>query len=298
VRSRLAQARASRPQPARDDKVITGWNGLAIAALAEVGSVLHRPEFVTAAQECADLLVSRHLDERGRLRRVSRAGVPGSAAGVLSDHGQLAEGLIALHAVTGEASWLQLSGVLTDGVLDRFVRPSPNGPIGFYDTGSDAADAALAALGRPADPTDGAQPSGWTSATGALLSYAALTGSSRHRDAAEVGLSLVATVGSRAPEGFGWGLAVAEAWLDGPREIAVVGETTAALHDVVHLGTAPGLVVSAGQPDADGVPLSAGRTVSPGVEATAYVCRGFACDAPTSDAGVLARAVGAWNAVQ
>ncbi|MFN8076682.1 MAG: thioredoxin domain-containing protein [Kineosporiaceae bacterium] len=294
LRARLAALRASRPQPARDDKVVTGWNGLAVAALARTGAALGRPEFVEAAVACADLLLARHLDEHGRLRRASREGRVGEAAAVLADHGQLAEGLQALHAVTGEAAWLEVAGVLLDGVLDRFLRRDGDGAvIGFHDTADDATDAALAVLGRPGDPTDGAQPSGWTSATGALLAQAALTGQERYRDAAEAGLALTAKVGTRAPEGFGWGLAVAEAWLDGPRELAVAGPDVADLHRVAVLATAPGLVVSVGAPDAEGVPLLAGRGDAP---TRAFVCRGFVCDAPTSDPAVLAASVGAWNA--
>ncbi len=295
LRATLLSARAARPQPARDDKVVAAWNGLAIAALAETGALLDRPDLVAAAEAAADLLLAVHLvgiGGRARLRRVSRDGVAGEPVGVLEDYADLAEGLLALHAVTGEQTWLQVAGLLLDTVLDHFADPGG----GFFDTPDDAADAALAAVRRPQDPTDNAYPSGWNAAAGALLSYAALTGSERHREAAERGLGVVAGSGASAPRAFGWGLAVAEALLDGPREVAVVGPDGDPARQVLHrlalAGTAPGLVVACGHPDAEGEPLLAGRPL-PDDAAAAYVCRHFACDAPTSDPATLARTLGA-----
>ena len=100
VQAALLAARAERPQPARDDKVVTAWNGLAIVALAEGGAALDRPEWVAAAARAADLLLDLHVVD-GRLRRSSRDGVVGAAAGVLEDHAALADGLLALHQATG-----------------------------------------------------------------------------------------------------------------------------------------------------------------------------------------------------
>ena len=298
VRAALLAARTARPQPARDDKVVAAWNGLAIAALAETGALLDRPDLVAAAERAADLLVAVHLvaepsdgpGHRVRLRRVSRDGRAGAPAGVLEDYADVAEGLLALHGVTGEPAWLDLAGGLLDTVLDHFADPTG----GFYDTPADGTDAALAAVRRPQDPTDNAYPSGWSAAAGALLSYAALTGSARHREAAAGALGVVGAAGPRAPRAFGWGLAVAEALADGPREVAVVGPdgdpARALLHRRALAGAAPGLVVSVGTPDADGVPLLAGRPAVHG-QATAYVCRDFVCDAPTADPAVLDAAV-------
>jgi uncharacterized protein YyaL (SSP411 family) len=295
VRERLREARARRPQPARDDKVVAAWNGLAVAALAETGALCGRPDLVVAAERCADLLVAVHLDERGRLRRVSRNGVAGAPAGVLEDHADLAEGLYALHAVTGEPAWAQVATGLLDAVLAGFG----DGAGGFFDTAAAATDPQIAAVGRPQDPTDNATPSGWTAAAGALLTCAALTGSSRHRRAAEEALGVVGGFGGRAPRFAGWGLAVAQALLDGPREVAVVGGRDAGadlLHRVALAGTAPGLVVARGEPGADGVALLEHRGLVGGRPA-AYVCRGFVCEAPTTDAAALAASVGAHAAV-
>ncbi|MEE1823917.1 thioredoxin domain-containing protein [Streptomyces sp. BE20] len=291
VRSRLFEARAARPAPARDDKVVAAWNGLAVAALAETGALLDRPDLVEAAERAADLLLAVHLTPDGRLLRTSRDGRPGPNAGVLEDYADTAEGFLALFAVTGEAEWLQLAGGLLDTVLKHFA----DGTTGaLFDTADDAEEL----IRRPQDPTDNATPSGWTAAANALLTYAAYTGSARHRTAAERALGIVGALAPRAPRFIGWGLAAAEALADGPREVAVIGSAgdpaTAALHRVALLGTAPGAVVALGEPGAgsDEVPLLADRPLVGGAP-TAYVCRHFVCDAPTTDPAVLAERLGA-----
>jgi hypothetical protein len=295
ARATLLAARDRRPQPARDDKVVAAWNGLAIAALAETGALLGRPDLVDAAARAADLLIAVHLvaeNGRVRLRRVSRDGAVGTPAGVLEDYGDVAEGLLALHAVTGDPAWLEVAGGLLDTVLQHFADDAG----GFHDTPDDGTDAALAAVRRPQDPTDNAYPSGWSAVCGALLSYAALTGSERHRSAAERGLAVAAASGARVPRAFGWALAVAEALADGPREVAIVGpdddQRRAALHAVALAGVAPGAVVSVGEPGADGVPLLADRPLVGGAPA-AYVCRSFVCQAPVTSPEALAAQVGA-----
>jgi uncharacterized protein YyaL (SSP411 family) len=289
IRTRLLQARAERPAPARDDKVVAAWNGLAIAALAECGALLDRPDLVEAATRAADLLLAVHLDAHGRLSRTSRDGRVGGNAGVLEDYADTAEGFLALYAVTGETSWLQLAGGLLDTVLLHFVDEASGS---LYDTANDAEEL----IRRPQDPTDNATPSGWTAAAQALLGYAAYTGSDLHRTAAERALGVVGALAGRAPRFIGWGLAAAEALLDGPREVAVVGPAddprTAELHRTALLGTAPGAVVARGVPGAEPeVALLADRPLLDGAPA-AYVCRHFACEAPTSSAAELAAKVG------
>ncbi|MFD9001664.1 thioredoxin domain-containing protein [Streptomyces sp. NPDC059582] len=280
VRARLLAARAERPAPGRDDKVVAAWNGLAVAALAETGAYFDRPDLVEAAVSAADLLVRLHLDEHARPARTSRDGRVGAHAGVLEDYADVAEGFLALASVTGEGVWLEFAGLLLDHVLAGFVDPELGA---LYDTAADAERL----IRRPQDPTDNATPSGWTAAAGALLGYAAQTGSEPHRVAAERALGVVKALGPRVPRFIGWGLAVAEALLDGPREVAVVGPAlddpaTRALHRTALLGTAPGAVVAVGAVASDEFPLLADRPLVGG-EPTAYVCRNFTCDAPTTD---------------
>ncbi|WP_219670693.1 thioredoxin domain-containing protein [Streptomyces bambusae] len=306
IRERLLAARAERPAPGRDDKVVAAWNGLVIAALAECGAYFERPDLVERATEAADLLVRLHLDVtdgRARLLRTSKDGVAGANAGVLEDYGDVAEGFLALASVTGEGVWLDFAGLLCDLVLDLFT--AQDGTL--YDTAHDAEKL----IRRPQDPTDNAAPSGWTAAAGALLSYAAHTGSQAHRTAAERALAVVHALGPRAPRFIGHGLAVAEALLDGPREVAVVGHpedpATAALHRTALLGTAPGAVVAVGSLPSAGLaagpagaggaggavefPLLAERTLVRDLP-TAYVCRHFVCARPTTDPVELAGQLG------
>ncbi|NML52992.1 thioredoxin domain-containing protein [Streptomyces sp. R302] len=284
IRTRLHAARERRERPGRDDKIVAAWNGLAIAALAETGALFDRPDLVERATEAADLLVRLHLDDGGRLARTSKDGRAGAHTGVLEDYADVAEGFLALAAVTGEGAWLDFAGLLLDHVLDRFT--GEGGAL--YDTAHDAETL----IRRPQDPTDNATPSGWTAAAGALLSYAAHTGSEAHRTAAEGALGVVKALGPRAPRFIGWGLAVAEALLDGPREIAVVGDAAdpgyRELRRTALRAATPGAVLAAGAPGSEEFPLLRDRPLVAG-SAAAYVCRHFTCDAPVTEPDALAR---------
>jgi hypothetical protein len=278
-RTRLYAARTIRPQPARDDKVVTAWNGLAIAGLAEAGVLFDEPAYLDAAVGCARLLLDRHLID-GRLRRTSRDGAVGAATGVLEDYGDLADGLLVLHQVTGDARWLAAAGDLLDTALEHFG----DGAGGFFDTADDAEQL----VRRPQDPTDNATPSGASALAVALLAYSALTGSSRHREAAEAAVQSIAEIATAQPRFFSWALAAAEGFLAGPVQVAVVGEPDGGpLTATAWRLRPPGAVVVSGAPDTQGVPLLADRPLVGG-QAAAYVCRGMVCDLPvttTADLG-------------
>jgi uncharacterized protein YyaL (SSP411 family) len=278
LRTALLAARALRTQPGRDDKVVAAWNGLAIAGLAEFGALAGGEQgaaAIAAAVAAGELLLELHTVD-GRLLRTSRDGRAGTNAGVLEDYGDVAEGYLALHQVTGEPRWLTAAGVLLDVALEQFA----DGDGGFYDTAQDAERL----IRRPQDPTDNATPAGASAVAGALVTYAALTGSTRHREAAEAALAKVAPVVEKHARFAGWAAAVGEAVLAGPLQVAVVGSGPAAdaLVLAARRATSPGAVVVAGEPDASGVPLLADRPLVDGSPA-AYVCRGFVCDRPTTD---------------
>ena len=285
VRAALLAARGHRVWPGRDDKVVAAWNGLAIAALAETGLILDRADLVSAAQDSARLLAGVHL-AAGHLARSSRDGTAGASAGVLEDYACVAEGFTVLSGVTGEARWLTLAGELLESVLESFG----DGEGGFYDTAAGAEQL----IYRPADPADNATPSGTFAAAGALLSYAALTGSARHREAALAALQVLPALAGRYPRAAGWGLAVAEAVLAGPAEIAVVGppgsQRTRELHRTAILAAPPGAVLALGDGTAAAVPLLAGRGLVDGGPA-AYVCRNFACQLPVTAPAALRAAL-------
>ena len=182
-----------------------------------------------------------------------------------------------LLSATGDAVWLERAGRLLDTALAHFA----DGQGGFYDT----ADDAEALVARPRDPSDNASPSGHSAVVHALLGYAAVTGSGRHRDAAEAGLRTIRLLADRVPRFAGWSLAAAEAALAGPLEIAVVGEEgdpgRVELERTSRRTTSPGAVVVVGAPGASDVPLMEGRGLVSGA-AAAYVCRGMVCERPVT----------------
>lgn len=291
VRERLAEVRAARPQPDRDDKVVAAWNGLAVTALAE--HVAFARTYATEDPGLADRLaglagvvvraaelLEQHIVD-GRLRRVSRGGAVGEPAGLLEDYGCVAEAFCAVHQLTGEGRWLTLAGHLLDVALARFHRSDG----GFFDTADDAEQLVT----RPADPTDNATPSGQSALVAALTSYTALSGETAYREAAERALATVAPIVSRFARFTGYACAVGEALLSGPYEIAVVtGDPVAdPLVTVARRLSPPGAVVVAGEPDQAGVPLLASRPRIDGAT-TAYVCRGFVCDRPVTTGDALA----------
>jgi uncharacterized protein YyaL (SSP411 family) len=261
VRARLREVRAQRPQPGRDDKVVAAWNGLAIAGLAEAGVLFDRPDLVAAAEVCADLIRDLHWTGQ-RLLRTSIGGRAGRHAGVLEDYADVAEGLLALFSATGDLCRLNAAGLLLDAVLEQFG----DGHGGFFDTAADAEQL----VRRPQDPTDNATPSGLAAAAGALLTSAAMTGDERHRTAAEQALRTVAPLMARHARFAGWTAAVGEALLAGPPEVVVLDRPD--LLELAYRATTPGAVVVTAGPLAEDRPSGA-----------AYVCRGFVCDAPTTD---------------
>ncbi|MGZ8737127.1 MAG: thioredoxin domain-containing protein [Nocardioides sp.] len=279
AKARLLAARASRTRPARDDKVVAAWNGLAIASLAEAGTLLGEQRYVDAAVDAARLLVAVHVAD-GRLLRVSRDGTAGPHAGVLEDYACVATGFLTVLQATGDLSWLGQAEALLDRALTWRA-----GDGGFYDTGGDAEQLVV----RPRDPSDNASPSGQSALVHAALTFAAVTGSGPHRDAAEGALRQVRTLAERAPRFAGWSLAAAEAAVAGPLEVAVVGAEGDPLRDelvrVARASSSPGLVVVVGLPELEGdpsaLPLLAGRGLVEGT-AAAYVCRGMVCDRPVT----------------
>jgi uncharacterized protein len=299
IRGILLTAREGRTRPGRDDKVVAAWNGMAIGALAEAGVLFNRPDLVAAATEAAELLVSVHyvppkesspVVGTARILRTSRDGKASPSAGLLEDYACVASGLIKLSGMTGEARWATVAGALLDTVLTAF----PDGNGGFYDT----ADHGERLIFRPADPTDNATPSGAFAAADALLSYGALTGEARYRDAALAALKVLPPIAAKYPRAGGMGLAVAEALLSGPAEIAIVGpdddpRTADLLRAALHVAP-PGAVFALGAgaaPDGHAIPLLADRPLVSGGPA-AYVCRGFTCQAPVTTPAAVREVLG------
>ncbi|HYN72657.1 MAG TPA: thioredoxin domain-containing protein [Nakamurella sp.] len=294
VRTRLLAARDRRPQPGRDDIVVLRSNGLAIAALAEAGAAAGHTEWVDAAVAAAEYLLGVHRMD-GRWYRSSRDGRVGPGRAVLTDHADLAGGLLALYQATGVRRWLDEGiGVIDQGLAhfadraaaavvsdDRQHPLSDSSTGGFFDTADDAGPLIV----RPRDPTDGAAPSGQSAITNALLTAAALTGNAAYRACAEASLASVAVLVARFPRSAGWHLCAAEVVASGPLQVVVAGdpgEARDALATVARRYAPAGSVIDIGMPDAPGRELLAARPAIGGAP-TAYVCRGFVCDRPVTD---------------
>lgn len=281
----LSAARAARPQPGRDDKVVTAWNGLAITALVEAALALDEPDLLAAARACAKTLLDRHLID-GRLRRASLGGHVGHSAAILEDHAMLATGLLTLCTATGDDSFLQAALHLIDVALDHFADPQQDGR--WYDTSDDAE----ALMVRPADPFDGATPSGASSIAEALQLAAHLAPAGRagrYAAAADATLAHATPILARAPRSGGHWLAVAEAAVRGPIQIAVACDPASSELLRAARVLAPGGAVVVGGP-AGSSELLVDRDRVNGADA-AYVCRGRVCDLPVSTAEELAAAL-------
>jgi uncharacterized protein YyaL (SSP411 family) len=285
VRTALLAARLTRPQPGRDDKVVTAWNGLAITALAEASVALDRPEFLDAAIQCARSIVDLHVVD-GRLRRASLGGRVGDSAAILEDHATLATGLLTLYQLTGDASWLGAATGLLDVALDHFADPQREGR--WFDSADDAEQLMV----RPADPLDGATPSGASTIAEALQLAAHLVPADRaerYAAAANATLASATPILARLPRSGGHWLAVAEAAVRGPIQIAVAcdpqhSELLSAAREL-----APGGAVVVGGP-LNSSELLVDRDRVDGSDA-AYVCRGHVCDLPVTTTEELAAAL-------
>jgi len=284
IRERLYSAREQRVHPGRDDKVLTCWNGLMLRALAEAGPALGRDDYTAAARECADFL----LTELVRHSVVMRSWMEGDSRvrGFLEDYATLADALLTVYEATGEARWFTEARAIAESMLDRFLDPV----AGFYDTPVDGEPL----LVRPSTLDDNAVPAGRSTAALMLLRLAALTGEQRYAEMARSTIEPLASVIARSPVGLAnlaWAHDLA---VHGVTELALVagGDDEGVRRFLARVREAwhPSLVLAHG--DAGGVPLLEGRPAIDG-RATAYLCRDFACDAPTGDPDRLAEQLSA-----
>jgi len=286
VRAALLTARSARVQPGRDDKVVTAWNGLAITALAEASVALDDPALLGAAVRCATAIVDLHFVD-GRLRRASLGGAVGDSAAILEDYAALATGLLTIYQLTGDASWLATAAELIGVAQGHFA--DPDRPGRWFDTADDAEQLMV----RPADPVDGATPSGASLIAEALLTIGHMVDgdwAGRYGEAAADTLLAHSPLLAKAPRSAGHWLAVAEAAVRGPLQVAVATpDADSPLLNAARL-MAPGGTIVVGGP-VDSSPLLTGRDRVRGEDA-AYVCRGRVCDLPVTSAEDLADALG------
>ena len=279
ARAALAAARARRPRPGLDDKVLTEWNALWVTATARAGSLLGREDWLAEAVRTAEFLLAHLREPGGRWLRSWQADGGGTAAhrAYGSDLAALAECFVALHSATGRRRWLEEAITVARQLLDHHW--DPDGRI--FTT----ADDAEALLVRPRDVIDDATPSASSTAAVALAQLEALTGDTALGDAARAIVAAVGPLAATAPLGFGRLLLAVEMAASPMTEVVVTGDRPD-LVEVARRSWSPTSVLAWGEPG-DG-PLWEGRA-EVGDAGRAYVCRDHACEAPVTDAAELAR---------
>jgi uncharacterized protein YyaL (SSP411 family) len=276
ARADLYATREKRVRPGLDDKVLTEWNAMAVAALAEAGAALEEPSWIAAAEEIGTFLLAE-LRVDGRWHRSWQGGRAQHLA-YASDHAWLVEAFTRLAEATGRAAWITEAGAAADAMLDLFWDPDG---AGLHTTGRDAE----ALIARPKDTYDGAIPSANSVAAAALLRLAALTGSADYLHRARAILDVMAPALAKAPSAFCGLVAAADLDSAGIIEVAVTGDRPDLLA-ALRATYRPGVVVAWGEPYPS--PLWEGRTDAAWSE-LAFVCRNYACGAPVSTPEDLVR---------
>jgi uncharacterized protein YyaL (SSP411 family) len=278
----LYDARARRVWPGRDEKILASWNGLMVRAIAEASRAVGRDDWRDAAVRSAEFLFE-HLVRDGRVLRSYKDG-QARIAGFLEDHAAVGLAALAVYEITFDAAWLDRARALSAATV-RWFWSDEHGA--FFDTASDHETL----ITRPREITDNATPSGTSLAVELLLRTAELFDDADARRRATYVLESLGPALGRHPTAFGHMLGAADMAINGAVELAIVGEPGG--NDFTALARAaaahyvPALVIAGGSPAASGgVALLAARPAIGG-RATAYVCRNYTCDAPTTDTAEL-----------
>jgi uncharacterized protein YyaL (SSP411 family) len=278
ARAALHAARAERPRPGLDDKVLTEWNGLLLAALAEAAAATGRTVWLQQAEATGRFLCERLRREDGRWMRSWQEDGGAQHLAYASDHGALIDGFLCLYEATGRRRWLDEAVATAEALLELFWDPEG----GVWTTGEDAEELVT----RPKDLSDGATPSANSTAAIGLLRLEAHTGEHRYGEHARQILRRLGSLAAQHPLAFGHLLWAIGLQALGVTEVVVTGERRD-LVEVVQRGFAPHTVLAWGEPGEG--PLWEGRDET-GPEGRAYVCRNRACGAPVTSPEALAAA--------
>ncbi len=289
ARARLLAVRDRRVRPGLDDKVLAAWNGLALSAFAEAGRALGRRDYVAAAERTAGFLITAMRDGERSLR--SWRNGEARLRGYLEDHTMVGLGLLATYEATFDRRWLDASRALAEAALGLFWDA---GRDAFFDTGTDHETLVV----RPRNLFDNAVPCGTSTAIDWLLRLGMYFGEERYERIALQALRPLADLMTRHPTGFGRYLSALDFHLGPVTEIALCwppgagdGGATAALLEAVFGRFLPNRVVAGaadGTAGIEGMPLLSARG-SVGGKPTAYLCRRYVCETPTTDPTDLAR---------
>ncbi len=284
-RSKLFETREKRIKPGRDEKIITAWNGMMLAAFAEAGRTLGREDYNNIATRNAEFILSTMM-KNGRLFRTWKA-EPGQAKlmAYLEDYAFYADGLLALYQTTFNPRWFQQALALMDVTLEHFLDEEAGG---FFDTADDHEQLVT----RPKSLQDNAIPCGNSVAVRALLLLAAYTGQDKYQEPAIKALAGLQGPMSQHPEAFAYWLGSLEFTLASPKEVAVIGqldsEETGNMLKTLLASYRPNQVVAvANENDTEGHPALVQERPSQEGKATAYVCQKFSCKQPVTTAAEL-----------
>ena len=281
IKGRLYAARTQRIAPGLDDKVLTSWNGMMLASLAEAARVLDREDYLQAAVRAGDFLLREMIDERGRLYRTHKDGRSKLNA-YLEDYANLIDALLELYQSTFDEKWFVEARRLADIALQRFQASEG----GFYDTSDDHE----ALIVRPRNLQDNVTPSGNAMMAKQLLRLAAYTGEYRYNESGRAVLQILTDAMGQYPQAFAEALNATDMVVGGIVEIAMIGtqasgESSKILR-LLRRQFRPNLIVASAPCDVDEhaiIPLLSFRRML-GDETTVYVCRNFACRLPVTTA--------------
>ncbi len=283
ARRQLFEAREKRIHPGLDDKTLTSWNGLMLAAFAKAARVLGRDDYREIAERNGEFLLQELWTAGSRLYHTWKDG-EAKFNGYLEDYAYLVEGLLELYQTTFDSRWYMAAYELVKAILAHFSAPKG----GFFDTSDDHETLIV----RPRELQDNAVPSGNAMAVLGLLRLSGLAVEPRYLELAQTALSPMQPMLAQYPLGFAQWLIALDYALGHPREVSVVGKAqaadTRALLDVCTAGYYPHQIVAFGEPDVEpvAVPLLEGRGQVDG-RATAYVCIDFVCQRPVNEPEAL-----------
>ena len=279
-RKKLFDTREKRIKPHRDEKVLTAWNGLMLAAFAEAGAILSSKSYLRIAKKNADFLLA-NLQIDGRLKRTWKDGQAKLDA-YIEDHANLADGLLELYQAGGGIEYLNEAKRLSDIMIDQFWDKETGG---FYFTSHEHESLIV----RNKDFTDNATPSGNSTAADVLLRLSKLTGDESYARYSTKVLAIAAKQARRYPQGFGRALSAMEFSLGPTKEIVIFDDRNGEFLTSIYDQYLPNKVVVNTSSDVSansGLPLLEGRTSIDG-KPTAYVCENMICQRPVTDVAQL-----------
>lgn len=279
IKDRLFAARSQRIHPGLDDKILTAWNGLMLASLAEAARVLKRMDYQIAAERAGNFLIGAMVHERDRLYRTHKNG-QSKLNGYLEDYAMMIDALLELYQLTFDLKWFSTAWALADRVLTHFATEEG----GFYDVSDDHEKLIV----RPRGVQDNAIPSGNGMMAKVLVQLSAYTGDSRYDEAARGGLQLLVNAIQQYPQAFAESAGAIELIASGIKEVAIVGdpalETTQQLLTSVNVAYRPNVIRALTSENVDGehaIPLLSYRVMR-GNQPTVYVCENFMCKLPVT----------------